>query len=134
MQRELSSQLRLLAHKEVKVRDIFLLRQATDGRPFKMEPADCINGRTAPYVLRVEAVAVPLSVAARSLSTALRRPVLDETGLSGCFSFNLTWGSEADLQRTVRDQVGLDLQAARRPIEILVVDHVERWPSAVEKK
>jgi bla regulator protein BlaR1 len=73
----------------------------------------------------------------------LDRPVVDQTGLSGRFDFSLDWASEsnrpsrpnadapADLQgltfiEALRDQLGLKLQSAKAPVQVLVVDHVER--------
>jgi len=58
---------------------------------------------------------------AKLLSQVLRRSVVDETGLSGSFDINLTW-SGPDLFQRVKEQLGLELASAKRPIQELVVD------------
>jgi uncharacterized protein (TIGR03435 family) len=76
----------------------------------------------------------------------LDRPVVDKTGLSGKYDFDLEWaddetqfggkmrkraspddGSEKpDFFAAVQQQLGLRLDATKGPIEVLVIDHVER--------
>ncbi len=62
------------------------------------------------------------------------------TGLKGSFNFSLEFAdprdpraakddSRPDLFGAVQEQLGLRLQASRGPVEVLVIDHVER-PSA----
>jgi uncharacterized protein (TIGR03435 family) len=67
----------------------------------------------------------------------LNAPVLDETGLKGCYNFSLEFtdprdphaapaDSLPDLFSAVQEQLGLRLQASKGPVEVLVIDHVER--------
>jgi uncharacterized protein (TIGR03435 family) len=73
----------------------------------------------------------------------LDRPVVDKTGLSGKFDFDLEWAPDetqfggevpvasADspnppLFTALQQQLGLKLEATRGPIQALVVDAVER--------
>jgi bla regulator protein BlaR1 len=73
----------------------------------------------------------------------LDRPVVDQTGLTGRFDFSIEWAQEsngpspptadgpADLQGptflgALREQLGLKLESAKAPLQILAVDHVER--------
>jgi len=62
------------------------------------------------------------------LSMVLRRPVIDETGLGGSFDINLTW-SGPDLFQHVKEQLGLELVSAKRPIQELMVDRIEKLSS-----
>jgi uncharacterized protein (TIGR03435 family) len=69
--------------------------------------------------------------------TGVDRPVLDRTGLKGNFAFELKF---AALQNTnpnpdrpqfmtaLQEQLGLKLDAARAPIDVLVIDSVQRPP------
>jgi len=63
------------------------------------------------------------------------RPVIDKTGLEGAYDCEMNW-SQADSGGTgqfffsaVRDQLGLKLQPAKGPVEVLVIDSISR-PSA----
>jgi len=69
----------------------------------------------------------------QQLSPSVDRPVIDETGLSGMFELRLEWSDEnpptadkASLFTAMREQLGLRLDPAERPMEVLVVDTVER--------
>jgi uncharacterized protein (TIGR03435 family) len=83
---------------------------------------------------------------AEGLSRMAGRPVLDKTGINGQFVFYLEWTSEASLPGSastpdgpsppadsgpsifaaLQQKFGLRLEASRAPIEILVIDHVEK--------
>ena len=74
-------------------------------------------------------------------------PVLDMTGLTGYYEFNLTWTREETLLAAsdntspasadrppsiftaLQEQVGLKLEPRKLPIQFVVVDHVERVPT-----
>jgi uncharacterized protein (TIGR03435 family) len=63
----------------------------------------------------------------------LKRPVIDATGLRGDFAFTMEWSrgpGESDagpsLFTAVQEQLGLRLESARGPVEVLVIDHVEK--------
>jgi uncharacterized protein (TIGR03435 family) len=74
------------------------------------------------------------------------RPVLDDTGLTGIYDFSLKWSSpepaksgdnaaitsDADapsLFTAVQEQLGLRLVAAKAPMKVVIIDHIET-PSA----
>jgi uncharacterized protein (TIGR03435 family) len=81
-------------------------------------------------------------------SSALDRAVVDQTGISGRYDFTLTWTPEAgqfpgmgvdnfprppdnadalpDLFAAIQQQLGLKLESAKAPVEVLVVNKVER--------
>jgi uncharacterized protein (TIGR03435 family) len=74
------------------------------------------------------------------LSSLLGAPVVDETGIRGTYNFSLQFtdprdlrprqsDSPPDLLDAVQEQLGLQLQATKGPVEVLVIDHMER-PSA----
>jgi uncharacterized protein (TIGR03435 family) len=59
--------------------------------------------------------------------------VLDETGLPGLFDFDLDFNPDENLSaegptifEAVQQQLGLKLEARRGPVEVIVIDHVEK--------
>jgi uncharacterized protein (TIGR03435 family) len=79
---------------------------------------------------------------AKVLCDAADRSVQDQTGLKGVFDFKLDWepdessaGPEGAAGRTgaslftaIQEQLGLKLEARRGPVEVLVIDHIDRAP------
>jgi len=76
---------------------------------------------------------------ALNLSNELGTPVLDKTGLTGKYSFELKWTpgqpsaapQPADPDATsiftaLPEQLGLRLESQKAPVEILVIDRVEK--------
>jgi uncharacterized protein (TIGR03435 family) len=67
----------------------------------------------------------------------MERPVVDQTGLTGRYDFQLKWtfdesrvpsdGTAApSLFTAMQEQMGLKLEPAKGPAEVLVIDHVDR--------
>lgn len=62
------------------------------------------------------------------------RTIQNRTDLKGKYSFSLRWaregstdsGNEPDLFTALREQIGLKLAPAKRPVEVIVIDHIER--------
>lgn len=82
----------------------------------------------------------------QALSGRVGRPVTDHTGLTGNYDINLEWtpglvaepaptngvvtvatpGDSVSLFTALQEQLGLKLESARGPVDVLVIDHVER--------
>lgn len=73
-----------------------------------------------------------LAMLATQLANQLHRPVIDRTGIAGEFDFKVVFaiGDDPDagtpLTTAVQEQLGLKLEAAKGPIDTLVVDHAEK--------
>jgi uncharacterized protein (TIGR03435 family) len=96
------------------------------------------------FASNVTAQGVPLSNLTAFLARPLGRPVLDKTGLAGNFDFTLKFAMErpgpddtlngqpmpnSDLPflfEAIQQQLGLKLESGKGPVEVLVIDHVER--------
>ena len=81
-------------------------------------------------------IAGTLSLAsiASLLSNAAARPVIDKTGLDGNYELDLKFSRGAtddavSVFTAVQEQLGLKLESATAPLDVLVVEHMER-PSA----
>jgi uncharacterized protein (TIGR03435 family) len=95
----------------------------------------------------------PMESLARLLSEQLGRTVLDQTGLKGNYDFTLQWTPEQgeammlkgpeggkpgtdnaappessgpSIFTAIQEQLGLKLESTKGPVEILVIDHVEK--------
>jgi len=73
----------------------------------------------------------PISITflARMLTLYLDRPVIDRTGLTGSYVFELKWDNRSSLFSEMRNRLGLQVIARNEPVEVMVIDRVER-PSA----
>jgi uncharacterized protein (TIGR03435 family) len=70
-----------------------------------------------------------------SKRNSVDRPVIDKTGLTGAYDYKLEWGDDgaanADVDApsiftAVQDQLGLKLEKATAPIEVLVIDRAAK--------
>jgi uncharacterized protein (TIGR03435 family) len=77
-----------------------------------------------------------------TLSGPLRTPVVDKTGLTRRYDFTVDLssyfsagkpGEQPDMTAIVmsalHEQLGLNLEARKETVEILVIDHAEKMPS-----
>jgi uncharacterized protein (TIGR03435 family) len=62
----------------------------------------------------------------RTLSRYAGRRVFDRTGLSGRYDYEVQWSEEVSIFTAVQEQFGLRLESQRAPVEVVVVDSVER--------
>jgi uncharacterized protein (TIGR03435 family) len=81
----------------------------------------------------------------RAYNSLLGRNVVDATGLAGTFEIHLTWAIDPltaspdtapptdptgpSILTALQQQLGLKLESAKGPVEVLVIDHIEK-PSA----
>jgi len=97
-------------------------------------PFPCGAGFSRPA--HVAARGVEFSTLVTNVSSWADRIVVDRTGLTGKFDWDLQWTPESltpgsvpsgvSLVTALREQLGLRLESQRGMIEVLVVDHVER--------
>lgn len=70
------------------------------------------------------------------LSRMLRGPVIGRTAIKGTFDLELRWSDDLaaagnpdalpSLTTAVRETLGLELRSGRGPVEVLVIEHIER--------
>jgi uncharacterized protein (TIGR03435 family) len=82
----------------------------------------------------MSATSFPLARVAGTLGLVVERPVVDHTGLDGTFEIDLQWSSAAasassdtpGIFTALQEQLGLKLPPTTAPVEVLVVDAIER--------
>ncbi|MGA3017282.1 MAG: TIGR03435 family protein, partial [Bryobacteraceae bacterium] len=120
----------------------------------KLTPHDAANsgepwieqGMDAPFHANWKATSSSMELLAFRLASVMDRPVIDQTGLKGDYDFKLTYtqdlppnfspntmlnGQPIDTSgptifQAVRQQLGLRLEARRGPVQVMVIDHVEK--------
>jgi uncharacterized protein (TIGR03435 family) len=163
----LADRFKLTSHTERRMRPVFnlaLARAGTTGPQLRRHTDDCaadavISSLQLPPMACGSAGPVTASAPARGRLvgrgvtidrlaallanpfTGVDRPVVDRTGLTGTFDFNLEWalppdpGQSLDSQATdarpsfleaLQTQLGLRLPSANGPVDFFVIDHVER--------
>jgi uncharacterized protein (TIGR03435 family) len=85
---------------------------------------------------RLDAANVSLSIVASLLTHALGQTVVDETGVKGNYDMRLKYAemdaTDSELPSiftAVEEQLGLELVSQTVPVEMFVIDHVDRVPT-----
>ena len=144
----LHDRFKLVVHTEMRDAPHYALVMARgDRRPgplLQQDPTDCTalppgDARCAATraggALRMSGAT--LREVAFSLSRMVDRPVVDQTGLTGAYRFELKWdpnsgsvdraaADSASLFTALREQLGLSLESRRGPVEFLVIDSAAR--------
>jgi uncharacterized protein (TIGR03435 family) len=143
LQHLLAERFKLALHRETRQLPEYALVLAKSGP--RMQPADpgqtATNGRPG----HLEATKISMQKLADLFAKMTAMPVANETGLSGVYSFTLEWAPEEtarlepdappsptgkpSLYAALQDQLGLKLEGRKAPVEVLVVDHIDRAPS-----
>ncbi len=71
---------------------------------------------------------------ANYLEFEVKKPVVDNTGLKATYDYNLAFArgadaNGADFTTAVREQLGLKLTSKKGPIDVLVIDSIEKTPT-----
>jgi len=122
-------------HRETAELTEYAIEVAKDGPKLKPHTGDggtFSNTSLRAGIVTLKAGKVPMSDFAYSLRRQLGRPVTDKTGLSGEFDFDLMWSTEEAPDSTVPSlftvlqKLGLRLVSMKGPVELIVIDGIDR--------
>jgi uncharacterized protein (TIGR03435 family) len=149
LQRLLEDRFKLAIHRETREMPIYALVVSKSGpklQEARDEGASQINGHGEEIVFERASMGQLAGTLARSLD----RPVVDATSLKGIYNFRLAWADDnrpnpnapsagvsgasdpADAPSVftaLQERLGLKLESRKAPVEVLVIDHIEK-PSA----
>ncbi|HEV8395263.1 MAG TPA: TIGR03435 family protein [Vicinamibacterales bacterium] len=134
----LEDRFQLAWHLETKERPIYELTLAQRGSLSSSLRAS--GGNNPPYSLgstgQITGRAVTLQQLSELLGSAVRRKVVDRTGLTGVYDVDLRWSpglspavaasDQPDIFTAVREQLGLQLKSSRGPVDVMVIERAER--------
>ena len=144
----LADRFQLKVHRETREIPVYVLTVRKGGHKMKPRTEGDGGPPTSLFVrgANVPARNAPVSMFAGALQRlVLDRPVIDKTGITGNFDFDLAWRPDAsqfggrggtlpaasdpdrpDLFTAIQEQLGLKLDADKGPGEVIVVDAVEK--------
>jgi uncharacterized protein (TIGR03435 family) len=144
----LADRFKLIVHWETRDAPVYELVVAKGGPKMRETDANYPGHDVNRDGSQLTAKGVPMSMLIRNLSRQLGRPVIDKTGLTGNYDFQLTYTPESregvfgrpqssdapiaadpnvtSIFTALPEQIGLKLQSAKGPVQILVIDHAEK--------
>jgi uncharacterized protein (TIGR03435 family) len=139
LQSLLTDRFHLVYHRTQKEFSVYALMTAKGGPKLTPsaadEKGDGTNSNGEKGIIHMTGRNLTMASFASYLASQLDRPVIDRTGIQGRYDIKFDW-STAETVMTVptvfsalQEQMGLRLEAAKGPVEILVIDSVDK-PSA----
>lgn len=151
----LADRFQLTIHRETKEQPVYALMIGKNGPKLQESQTKEANGQKGMMRMgrgQLSGQGVPLDMLTRTLANQLGRPVVDRTGLKGNFDFKLEWtpdpgqgggpfagppppGVDAppppdpngpSVFTALQEQLGLRLESQKGPVEMVVVDRVEK--------
>jgi uncharacterized protein (TIGR03435 family) len=125
----LEERFKLAVHTETRDGAVYNLVAAKGGS--KMKQADGNSPRGSGWGPTTLRGTMSSDKMASLLTSILGHPVLDHSGLSGIYTVDLKWAGDDQTDRpsiftAIQEQLGLKLEPTRGPIQVLVIDRVER--------
>ena len=136
LQALLAERFQLVIRRESREQAVYSLTVAKGGPKLKESENQSASGFIRGGRNEVISKGAFLAQLAHFLAIPLRRPVIDNTGLAAHYDFELHWTPEAppggDAQpgptvfTAIQEQLGLRLEAAKAPVDLLVIERVEK--------
>ena len=131
----LENRFQLQFHRETQEMTEYALEAGKNGAKVKPNTGDSVpslstNSRSG--IVTLKATKISMQDLAGTLRRQLGRAVEDKTGLKGEFDFDMTWSSDLAPEAsgasifTALQELGLRLVSIKGPVEIIVIDRVEK--------
>jgi uncharacterized protein (TIGR03435 family) len=142
----MADRFQLKFHRETRMMPIYSLVIAKGGP--KLRPSDPDERGSMMFGNQIVARKYDITMLARNLAGELNMPVVDKTELTGLYDIDLKWTpdparpefgdvrSPAELPApdpnrpeiftAIREQLGLELKAEKGPVDVIVIDRIER--------
>jgi uncharacterized protein (TIGR03435 family) len=143
----LAERFHMQAHTATQEMPVYLLTVARNGTKLTEDRSDAEASMRNEGGGRMTGVKATLPMLAAALTRVLGRKVVDQSGLTGAYTFKLQFapdqkaappgdelashaaGDGPSVFSALEEQLGLSLKAGRGPVEVLVIDRAEK-PSA----
>ncbi|MGD0412653.1 MAG: TIGR03435 family protein [Verrucomicrobiota bacterium] len=134
LQREINRKFGVVVRRELRETNVLIFKIGKAGAHGIKRPADTQKGERAGSDT-LTWMDQPLSRLHDFLEDFFKTPIIDETGLAGDYDFALQWDEQwwfknrdnlEGFKQIISDQLGLELVPSRQPIEMLVVEKVNR--------
>jgi uncharacterized protein (TIGR03435 family) len=132
----LDERFQLKVRHETREMPVYILSVGKDGSKLRSPAGETGSMRTngSNGKTNVVATGAPVAALAQMLGQQLRRPVIDKTNLTGLFDFELNWFNAnaptdevgPSVFTALQEQVGLKLESAKAPVEVLVIESVQK--------
>jgi bla regulator protein BlaR1 len=138
LQNLLKERLHLAVHSEHRIVPGFELVIAKGGSKLKANAGAPFGGMNAGFEFRFQNVSA--ESIAQMVEWAIKQPVVDKTGLTGMYDYDLKFTPEnapvdspnshfGSIFSAIQEQLGLKLVRQQLPVNYLVIDHVEKVPT-----
>jgi bla regulator protein blaR1 len=143
----LADRFQLMVHRETRERPVYALIIARKGAKLKESAAATKGPNVTVGRGLLRATKVKMDTLARALSNQLERTVIDRTGLTADYDFELKFSHDIrptkafpgpeksdappaadapDIFTALQEQLGLKLESQNGPVEMIVIDRVEK--------
>jgi uncharacterized protein (TIGR03435 family) len=137
LQQALQSAFGLSGKKEAREVEVMLLKvKEANARGLVVSPTELGASSVGPGVVEGSLANVVMA-----LDAALNKPVIDETGLTNRYEIVLHWAQKAwdksnpeGLLQVVREQLGLEVVPAKRPMEVVIIEPGKTSASAKSRE
>ena len=136
----LEDRFKLKVHWEMRELPVYVVRMASDngklGPQLHVSSLDCERERSKCFLEfkpgHLRGGFIDAETMVRMLTSSLERVVMDKTALKQKYDFEIEWSPDQtstdkpSLFAAAREQLGLRIDSQRAPVDVVVIDHVEK--------